>query len=385
MPHWVLDGLSWIGKICCIGIPIAFFRQLTLTSNTVPFSSIDPTHLLLSAYLVLNFGIASIGIPVAIWRRHSRRTQSDLRKKSTEIISVPEAKLSSLSNASAKDRLLISIPKNQIFEFEVNEKEIELQRLDSDLDGLSIAHLSDLHFTGRISKSFFDSAIDQVNDMNADIITVTGDLVDEDHLIDWIPSTVGRLEAKQGVFVILGNHDCKTELPRLRKVLAECGLIQLGGHSQLITVRGQHIILAGNELPWIPPAADMTECPSRSELPHLRVLLSHCPDQLNWARNFDFDLMLSGHTHGGQVCLPLLGPVFCPSRTPIEFATDLIFEPPTVLHVSRGISGEIPLRLNCRPEVTKLILRSPLRNRKEYSVDASSTVLNRESLQDLHS
>jgi hypothetical protein len=72
----------------------------------------------------------------------------------------------------------------------------------------------------------------------------------------------------------------------------------------------------------------------------------------------DFDLMLSGHTHGGQVCLPIVGPIFCPSNSGVEMASGVFYKLPTVIHVTRGLSGEFPLRWNCPPEVAHLILRS---------------------------
>jgi predicted MPP superfamily phosphohydrolase len=70
------------------------------------------------------------------------------------------------------------------------------------------------------------------------------------------------------------------------------------------------------------------------------------------------DLMLSGHNHGGQVVLPIIGPVYAPSRFGVQYAGGVFWKDPTLLYVSRGISGQHPLRLNCPPELTKLILRA---------------------------
>jgi predicted MPP superfamily phosphohydrolase len=79
--------------------------------------------------------------------------------------------------------------------------------------------------------------------------------------------------------------------------------------------------------------------------------------------------MLAGHVHGGQIRLPLFGPIFVPSRYSRRYDCGTFDEPPTLLHVSRGLSGQHPLRYNCRPEVTKIILvgsqRSQLTNRVE--------------------
>jgi predicted MPP superfamily phosphohydrolase len=67
--------------------------------------------------------------------------------------------------------------------------------------------------------------------------------------------------------------------------------------------------------------------------------------------------MLSGHNHGGQVILPVIGPVYAPSRYGVRYAGGCFWEPPTLLYVSRGVAGERALRWNCLPELTKLVLR----------------------------
>jgi predicted MPP superfamily phosphohydrolase len=89
----------------------------------------------------------------------------------------------------------------------------------------------------------------------------------------------------------------------------------------------------------------------------VRILLAHSPDQLSWARRNDIDLMLAGHTHGGQIRFPLIGPILAPSRYGVRYAAGTFYLPPVVMHVSRGISGLQPLRFNCPPELTKLVLR----------------------------
>src|SRR5262249_5702051 len=92
--------------------------------------------------------------------------------------------------------------------------------------------------------------------------------------------------------------------------------------------------------------------------PLLKILLAHTPDQITWARRLGFDLMLAGHTHGGQIRFPLIGPVVCPSWHGTRYSAGFYDEPPTLLHTSRGTASLMPLRWNCRPEITKLTLRS---------------------------
>jgi predicted MPP superfamily phosphohydrolase len=87
--------------------------------------------------------------------------------------------------------------------------------------------------------------------------------------------------------------------------------------------------------------------------------LSHTPDNFAWACRHNVDLMLSGHNHGGQIKLPLFGPVYSPSRFGCRYADGVFWKSPTLMHVSRGLAGKHPLRWRCRPEVTRIVLRAP--------------------------
>ena len=90
-----------------------------------------------------------------------------------------------------------------------------------------------------------------------------------------------------------------------------------------------------------------------------RILLSHTPDHIAWARAQGVDLMLSGHNHGGQIVLPVIGPVFAPSRFGVRYAGGAFWLEPTLLYVSRGLAGRHPLRINCPPELTRIVLEAP--------------------------
>jgi predicted MPP superfamily phosphohydrolase len=104
----------------------------------------------------------------------------------------------------------------------------------------------------------------------------------------------------------------------------------------------------------------MGQHPDWSQVPAdaFRLFLCHTPDHIQWARSQQVDLMLSGHNHGGQVVLPVLGPVYSPSIYGTRYASGVFWEEPTLLYVSRGISGRHPLRWRCPPELTKLVLTS---------------------------
>lgn len=253
--------------------------------------------------------------------------------------------------------LITSLPFNQSLDVAVHEKELRLPRLPAELDGLRVAHLSDWHLYGRIGKPYFVRVAELVNDARPDLVLFTGDIVETRECWDWLPDVFGRLQAKHGTYFVFGNHDIRVDADESRRRLAAVGMTDVGGRWQTVDVRGVDVHLAGNERPWIRRAADPAACPPRGSRPSLKVLLAHSPDQYPWARRGDFDLMLAGHVHGGQIQIPPLGPILAPSRFGVRYACGTFHEPPTVLHVSRGLSSKLPLRFFCPPEVTTLVLR----------------------------
>lgn len=247
------------------------------------------------------------------------------------------------------------IPGNQIFQLEVHEREFLIPNLPTGWDGLSILHFSDVHFIGTVDISYFQRVVEHAQDLKADLICFTGDLFDDPSLLPWFTQTFDRLQAPLGRFYILGNHDWQLEIQPIRDELNRLGWQDVSAAPRVLEQGGRQIVLKGSEAPW------MGKNPTFDDVPQdaLRVLLSHTPDNIRHARQQQVDLMLSGHNHGGQVRLPLIGPVYCPSRFGCYYAEGLFAEDSVLLHVSRGLAGRHPLRFGCPPEITKLILRSP--------------------------
>lgn len=299
--------------------------------------------------------------PVAWWlvQRLTARTPAALRSTRATTHDLGRSLGDRLTLAGIA-RLGPLFPGNDFLRVEVSEKELSIPRWPSELDGLVIAHLSDLHFTGRIGAAFYEEVIRLAGEMHADLAALTGDLIEHPACLDWAPAILARLRTRWGSWFVLGNHDKRIDAQATRRHLVSQGLHDLGGRWQTIVCDGQPLLLAGNELPWFGPAANLAgapvDGPDGQRLP--RVLLSHSPDQLPWARQRDFDLVLAGHTHGGQIRLPLLGPIVSPSRFGVRYASGTFHEPPTVMHVSRGLSSETPLRWNCVPEISRLVLRA---------------------------
>jgi predicted MPP superfamily phosphohydrolase len=191
------------------------------------------------------------------------------------------------------------------------------------------------------------------------VLIISGDIIESTACEPWIQQTLGRLQAPLGKYFVLGNHDKRMpDVAKVTQALADTGLGYLGGAWQFAHWRDCRVLLAGNERPWFPAAdeRDLAAAMASLQQDELRLLVSHSPDQLRWARKLGFDLMLAGHNHGGQVRLPLVGPLVSPSLYGTRFSSGVYFQPPTLLHVSRGISGEHPLRWNCLPELAQLEL-----------------------------
>jgi predicted MPP superfamily phosphohydrolase len=252
-----------------------------------------------------------------------------------------------------RGRLLAALPANQVFQVELVERTLRLPRLPAGLDGLTVLHLSDLHLRGTPDRDWYRFVMDRCAEWSPDLVALTGDVVDSWHHMRWVVPVLGRLRWNVAAYAILGNHDHWYDTAYVRRRLRRLGMRVLANTWEQVEVRGEPLVMVGHEGPWLRPAPDLSDCP---ESP-LRLCLSHTPDNIRWARRHAIDLMLSGHVHGGQVRLPLVGSVLVPSRYGRWYDHGTYAEGPTLLHVTRGLGGEHPLRWNCRPEVVLLTLR----------------------------
>jgi predicted MPP superfamily phosphohydrolase len=357
-------------------------------------------------YPLLCLFATAAAIPLWLIPKLAERLPSALISNDTTVFDIAQ-RLGFAPIHGAGSKLLARVPGNEIFRLAVQRKTLRLDRLPTALGGLSIAHLSDLHLTGHLGREYFDVVIEQTNALDPDLVVITGDILDKEQCLPWIVPIFGRLQAKHGKYFILGNHETGlADVPALRAALVEAGLVDLGSRYECLTINGADILLAGTELPWFGTAPEFkgsgtkgvpgvqgsaanlsTEylvlgtpadnpkskigapAPAghRKSVPEprtlnpetsFRILLSHTPDQLPWAKANGFDLMLAGHNHGGQIRLPYLGALISPSKYGFRYAGGLYHEPPTLLHVSRGISGIQTIRLNCPPELALLVLHS---------------------------
>jgi uncharacterized protein len=355
--RWIIKLGTVALFVCAAAIPIAiggWWRPYTIVCWTVAATTLLRL-VWLRGYL--------LRMPPIV-RFHGRRSAS-IDLGGTGILPVAESHgqdaraTRDSAGGGNSHHFLARLPYNEILRLDVSDWTLDVPRMAAPLDGLSVVHLSDFHFTGRVGKAFFREVVRISNQLQPDLVAVTGDIVDTPACLDWIADTLGRLTARHGVYFILGNHDRRTgDVGRVRRTLEQSGLVDLGGRQRQIDISGCSVLLAGNERPWI-DQEDRHSCLSPSaDADALRIALAHCPDQLRWARAWNADLMLAGHTHGGQIRIPPLGAIFSPTRHGVKYVSGVFYSPPTILHVSRGVSGDVPLRWNCPPEIACLRLRS---------------------------
>lgn len=247
---------------------------------------------------------------------------------------------------------------------EFTTAEFFIPSLDPSLDGFTIGLVSDVHSSIFMTRNDMDEYVALLNGMKADMIAVTGDMVNS--LTDEVypfAEAFSALKAPHGVYGVMGNHDFFTPNPDLvAREINDCGVTMLRNDRVVITRGSASFDLLGVDDVKNPKEATekirITRGASTSSRP--RVLLCHRPYFLPQASEEKIDLMLSGHTHGGQIVLGSFGDTYI---TPAALASPYVwgsyFYGETAMYVSRGIGTVgLPMRINCPPELTRIILRS---------------------------
>ncbi|MBX7103719.1 MAG: metallophosphoesterase [Gemmataceae bacterium] len=303
----------------------------------------------ITAWLAICLFSGLIILPVQTLRRNLRREPAVVASRQASLLDLRGQPL-----GFGKHWRLARLPFNELLEVEVSDLTLRLPRLPAAWDGLTILHLTDLHFHGTPTRTFFDAVIDHLTQgPTPDLVCLTGDYVDTVRHMFWIKPLLGRLQWNVAGLAVLGNHDFYCRPSGVRRELRRAGYRVLGNDWTQLEVRGQPLLAIGNETPWFRPESDLAGAPDGP----FRLCLSHSPDAIGWAKSHRVDLMLAGHVHGGQVRVPVVGSLFVPSRYSRKYDCGVFHEAPTTLHVGRGLSGREPLRWNCRPEVSRLTLR----------------------------
>ncbi len=243
--------------------------------------------------------------------------------------------------------------------------DITIDGLPGELDGFTIGLLSDIHSSSFMTKKQMDAYCAGVMSLGTDLIVVPGDFVNsQTEEVYPFAEAFSALHAPCGVYGVMGNHDFYAPDPdRVAREVDGCGVRLLRNDSTILAKNGAQIALLGIDDVGRPDrAASHIENASRGIRDGLvRILLCHRPYFLDEAASAGMDVVLSGHTHGGQIVLGHIGGV---ALTPAALASPYVWgkysRGRTQMYVSRGIGTVgLPMRINCPPEITKITLRRP--------------------------
>ncbi len=270
-----------------------------------------------------------------------------------------------LAKAAAASALLGGL----LYAREVETRRVELVRLTLTLprlapefDGYRLVQIGDFHLDDWTRPGRLNRIMDRVNEQRPDLVVITGDFASYSaRRLDTglLVGALRRLSASDGVVAILGNHDYLTDVGLVRRCIREGGVTELLNDVRTLTRGEAELHVAGID--------DVMEGRSRLDLVLGRlpeggapVLLAHEPDFADIASATGrFDLQLSGHSHGGQVRVPLLTRLVLPPFSQ-RYTSGLHEVGGMALYTNRGL-GTVHARMRflCRPEITEITLRSP--------------------------
>jgi predicted MPP superfamily phosphohydrolase len=272
--------------------------------------------------------------------------------------------------------------------YQVNRVEIPMANLPSELDGMSIVQISDIHLSSYMTRESVRRVVDMANDVGADLAVVTGDLITgvHDSVADCVDE-VRQLHAPLGVYGCNGNHEIYARAEDLaERLFQQAGMKMLRRENVAIPFRGAQFNLIGVDYQRERLASGRkmqllanVEPLVHSDMPN--ILLSHNPNTFNRAAELGIELSLAGHTHGGQVQVEILDVSISPARFITDYVAGLYHRPLSMpsepkrlgetiklmpnapkglsaLYVNRGI-GTVgaPVRLGAPPEITHIVLR----------------------------
>ena len=244
-------------------------------------------------------------------------------------------------------------------------EEIALRRWPARLEGFTIALLSDFHYDPYFSVHPLRAAIPMVNNLRPDVIVLAGDFVSVPYFGDATAAAsaaepcaqlLRKMHASHGLWAVMGNHDAATDPVRVTNLLRATGIQVLSNQSVPIERDGGRFWLGGvDDVMGGTSDLDATlhDIPSNEA----SVLLAHEPDYADYVARYPVDLQLSGHTHGGQVRIPFIHPLFLP-----DLAKKYIWGRYNIggltLYTNPGLGTvRLPVRWRCPPEITLLTLR----------------------------
>ena len=241
----------------------------------------------------------------------------------------------------------------------VNRRTVFLKGLAPEFDGIRVALLSDFHHGTLVTAQRIRDSVKLANSLNPDLIALTGDYVHRGR--EWVGTCfaeLANLRSPLGVFGVLGNHDhYRGAAAAVRTAMGPSGIVDLTNRGVELRRGNGRLHLCGVGDLWHETQMLAAALAGATRAESV-LLLSHNPDYVETIRDDRVGLVLSGHTHGGQCVLPLIGAQILPSRFGQKYASGLCQGPAARVFVTTGVGHSFPpIRLNCPAEVALLTLK----------------------------
>ncbi len=246
---------------------------------------------------------------------------------------------------------------NDLYDLEITKHDVFVRDLPPSFDGYRISFLTDTHVASFHRRAFFREVVAQSNRFDPDLVLLGGDFVTfERHIPLMAELLLTDLQARDGRYAVLGNHDYWANADGVVAAMTARGVRFIVNRSIALR-RGEDVLsLVGiDELYRGEPDIDGAFLRAAPNVPCIG--LTHHPDMVEHLDGRRVDLLLCGHTHGGQIRLPFFGSIVVPSRHEGRYAAGFHRAGSVLMYVSRGIGAIPPLRILCKPEVATFTLR----------------------------
>jgi len=249
--------------------------------------------------------------------------------------------------------------------FKIETVRLKLPRLSRKFSGLRVAQISDIHMGGWMNLARFQSVADLIVAEEPDVLLITGDFLighDEADIsqqaVQDLIEGLSRLTDSIPTFAVLGNHDYWTDAETVHQILSSSGITDLTNTVFTLRREDESLHLCGVDDIWEGDVR-LDDVVAQLGDDSAAILLAHEPDFADTsAATGRFDLQLSGHTHGGQVVLPIVGPPILPYLGR-KYGSGLYKVGEMFQYTNRGVGmARLPLRINCPPEITLFVLES---------------------------
>jgi uncharacterized protein len=246
---------------------------------------------------------------------------------------------------------------NDVYDIEVTKHEVMVRGLPAAFDGYRIAFITDTHVASFMRRGLYREIVAQTMRLKPDLVLLGGDFVSwERHIPLMAEVLLTDLSAPDGLHAVLGNHDYWANPDGVIAAMTVRGVNFVINRSVEIRRGSDAIALAGiDEVYRGEPDPDAAFRQIDAQTP--RIGLSHHPDIIDQLSGRRIDLLVCGHTHGGQIRFPFFGSVVVPSKHEGRYASGFHRVGGVLMYVSRGVGAIPPLRILCKPELATFVLR----------------------------